>query len=445
VAIVGASAFIVGTLTVQSSLTVSVIAAVVIAALFHPLRIWTENVVDRYFFNVRYNYREAVKRFIDKVIYCYDDASICATLVGTVEALIPNEGTVVFLVDGHGTSAHEELIPLLRMHAPPLALSEQMELGAVFTRTPAGTLNGGTTAAAFRIHSESSGLLGGLLMGKKRSGFRYTLEDVDLLESFCHQAALSLDRVHLQRTLISEQMEKNRFRELNELKSYFVSSVTHELKTPLTSIRLFTELIEGAPRLGKDKRREYLEIIKGESERLSRLIDNVLDVARIEKGLTQYTFSPVDLNECVREALRTMEFQLRLHGFECKTHLARRRPAILADKDAILEVLINLLTNSIKYSSTRKTIVIATRHTEGGICLEVEDFGVGIAPEDMQKIFEPFERTDSSLVKHTAGTGLGLALVKHIAEAHKAALAVESEPGKRTKFSITFPTHTPPG
>jgi signal transduction histidine kinase len=251
--------------------------------------------------------------------------------------------------------------------------------------------------------------------------------------------------VHLQQTVIAEQLEKNRLKELNDLKSYFVSIVTHELKTPLTSIKMFTELIEGSPRLQRRKRNEYLGIIKGESDRLSRLIDNVLDISKIEKGMKEYRFTAVDLNECVKEALATMQFQLTLHGFACRTHVSRRRLMLHADRDAVIEIIINLLSNAIKYSPHKKSVTVLTRQTTHGPLLSVEDRGVGIAPADLEKIFEPFERTDAALVRHTPGTGLGLALVKHIAEAHKARVDVESTPGKGTRFSITFPGNSMEG
>lgn len=145
------------------------------------------------------------------------------------------------------------------------------------------------------------------------------------------------------------------------------------------------------------------------------------------------------MNDCVKEAVATMQFQLTLHGFTCRTSLSRKRIPLHADRDAIVEIIINLLSNAIKYSSEKRCVIIVTKHTPRGGMLSVEDHGIGIAHEDLQKIFEPFERTDADHIRHTPGTGLGLALVKHIAEAHHAEVEVESEPDKGTTFSITFP------
>jgi signal transduction histidine kinase len=433
------STVVVGTLTVTSSLGVSVGAAVFIAALFQPMRDWIQRFVDKRFFHVRYNYREAEKEFIDKIQFCYDNASIVDTVIGTIGTLIPNSGTHMFLLDEQHGSHDEVLTSLLRQHSAPLAVDEHIELGASYLTVGAAVFASTGGAIALRINSESNGLLGGLVLGSKRSGFRYNLEDIDLLNSICQQTALALDRIHLQRTLISAQIEKNKWKELNDLKSYFVSSVTHELKTPLTSIKMFTEMIEGTPKLPRKKCDEYLEIIRGETDRLTRLIDNVLNMTKIEKGLMDYHFATIDLNDCVTEALRTMQFQFKLHAFDCRTRLSKKALWFRGDKDAIIEVLINLITNSIKYSAHRKRILVSTRRSESGLALEVEDFGIGIADEELEKIFEPFGRSDSSIVRHTAGAGLGLALVRHITEAHNANVEVESELGKRTRFTITFP------
>lgn len=438
VIVVSLMTLFIGTLTVTSSLLASTVAAVIIAALFHPIKERAQNIVDKKFFHVSYNYRQAEREFIEKIKYCYDEKSLCNTAVDTILALIPNEKTELS-VNSEIDNQKPEFLSLLNYTGMPIALSEYIEFGAKHERATTDFFIDKNVVAAFRVYSESNGLLGILFLGAKKSGFRYNLEDVDLLEAFCHQTAIALDRIHLQRKLIFEQIEKARLQELNELKSYFVSSVSHELKTPLTSIKMFTELIENTPKLKKEKRDEYLEIIKGESSRLSRLIDNVLDITKIEKGIKEYIKTDVDINECVLDAVKIMEYQLKLNGFECKTKLTSGNSIITANKDAIEEVLINLISNSIKYSGSKKNITISTRLEKGMVILFVEDKGMGIAEEDLKKIFEPFERTNSKIARNTAGTGLGLALVKHIADAHNAKLNVQSKLGSGSKFSLAIP------
>ncbi|HLP17835.1 MAG TPA: ATP-binding protein [Bacteroidota bacterium] len=435
VGVVSLSPLLMGTLTVTSSLAVSTVAAVIIAVLFQPIRSRTQNFVDKVFFNVRYDYREAEKKFNEVIAQCYDESSIVTALTCSIDTLIPNSETRVLM-------ENEKLTALLNGHREPAALSESIEFGAKFFVVDRWQFNVQDAAIAFRIHSERNGTLGVLLLGPKKSGFRYTLEDIDLLDSFCRQVASVLDRVRLHHTLINEQLEKDRLKQLNELKSYFVSSVTHELKTPLTSIKLFTELIEETPKLKPEQRSEYLGIIKGESERLTRLIDNVLDISKIEKGVKEYRFARIALNDCVKEALATMRFQLALHGFDCRTKLSTKKLMICADKDAVMEIVINLISNAIKYSSQRKRIIVTTSKCDGGCRLDVQDFGIGIAPEDRERIFAPFERAGSDIVRRTAGAGLGLALVKHITAAHHARVDLASKPGAGSTFTVTFPSIT---
>lgn len=439
VTVVGSITFFIGTLTVTSSLLASTIAAVIIAALFQPIKERTQLFVDKKFFHVSYNYRQAEREFIEHVKYCYDENSLCKMTVDTIQSLIPNEKTDLSIIGGEALNLAPEQAGLFNYTKTPIALSEHIELGAKHERAASNFFIDKKIVMAFRVYSESSGLLGALFLGEKKSRFRYNLEDVDLLEVFCHQTALAIDRIKLQRKLINEQIEKTRLRELNELKSYFVSSVTHELKTPLTSIKMFTELIKESPRLKKEKRDKYLEIIKGESSRLSRLIDNVLDITKIEKGIKEYRKTIVNVNECIHSVMKTMEYQLKLNGFVCETKLALKKPIITADKDAIEEVLINLIANSIKYSAQEKKIIVSATVEDDTIILTVADQGIGIADNDLKKIFEPFERANSQIAKNTTGTGLGLALVKHIADAHNAKLEVKSELGKGSSFTITFP------
>ena len=161
-------------------------------------------------------------------------------------------------------------------------------------------------------------------------------EDIMLFESVSAQAGLALERMGLERRLALEQAESERLDESNRLKSYFVSSVSHDLKTPLTSIRLFArELLQTTDSLPRAKVIEFLWIIEGESDRLSRLITNVLDFAQIEKGTKKYTLSPLELNSAVRDTLRALDYQLHASGFDVRTTMWREPLPSLGDADAI--------------------------------------------------------------------------------------------------------------
>jgi len=231
---------------------------------------------------------------------------------------------------------------------------------------------------------------------------------------------------------------------LAALRSQFVSSVSHELKTPLTSIRMFAEslLLDWVSDSGQ--RNEYLQTIVGESERLSRLINNVLDFSRIEQGTRTYRMEPVSLPAVVRRAVRTMEFPLRQQGFEPRLDIDDGIPDIVADADALEQAVLNLLHNAMKYSGDRREISLRLYRSGDMAAIEVEDKGLGIKPEDQARIFEKYFRADSPENVRIPGAGLGLTIVRHIAEAHGGRIELESRPGEGSRFTLHIPLRTSP-
>jgi len=228
---------------------------------------------------------------------------------------------------------------------------------------------------------------------------------------------------------------------LAQKKDDFISAVSHELRTPLTSIRMYSEMLEKDWVKSEDKLAEYYQSMRQESERLSRLIENVLDFSRIQKGRKQYTFTVGDINECVADVVEMMTPYAAQNGFSIKTELDGPRQTAF-DNDAVTQIVVNLLDNAIKYArpvrnsttenmirkeekiSNRardaedKTITVRTRREGQFIVIEVEDHGPGVPHQQRKKIFEEFYRTEAETTRETTGTGLGLALVKKFAEAH---------------------------
>ena len=200
-----------------------------------------------------------------------------------------------------------------------------------------------------------------------------------------------------------ERVESERLDELNRLKSFFISSVSHDMKTPLTSIKMFSELLQSSGEIKSEKSKEYLEIIEGESSRLSRLIDNVLDFSKIERGIKQYRFEKTSLNEIVIHTLKLMQYQFKLHKFNVEFDLSDEEKPIYADKDAVEEALINLLSNSLKYSKEIKIIRVSTNVKNEFMALTVEDKGIGIDKNNLQNIFNPFFRIGSKKFKEQVG------------------------------------------
>jgi signal transduction histidine kinase len=228
------------------------------------------------------------------------------------------------------------------------------------------------------------------------------------------------------------------------MRSQFVSSVSHELKTPLTAIRMFAETL----RLGRAKdpatQAEYLDTIVNESERLTRLLNNVLDFSKIEQGKRTYHPAPASLSETVQAAARAMEYPLKQQGFELDIQLDEGLPQVRVDRDAIEQAVLNLLSNAMKYSGDSRTIGLKVQREGDRAVIQVVDKGVGIDPNDQEHIFEDFYRVQTRENLSLPGTGLGLSLVSHIAKAHGGSVRVESAPGRGSTFSIILPLESEP-
>jgi signal transduction histidine kinase len=226
---------------------------------------------------------------------------------------------------------------------------------------------------------------------------------------------------------------------LARLKSDFVSNVSHELRTPLALIRLYAETLELGRVKARDKVEEYYRIIRTESERLTALINNILDFSRIEAGRKEYEFRQTDLAELVTNTLETYRDQIDQQGFTFEQNIDPEIPAVRVDREAIARSLVNLLNNALKYSDREKFVGVKLYRTDGVLKLEVADRGIGIARNEQSKIFEKFYRASDPLVHNTKGSGLGLSLVRHIAHAHGGDVEVQSIPGKGSTFTLTLP------
>ena len=226
---------------------------------------------------------------------------------------------------------------------------------------------------------------------------------------------------------------------LAHLKSDFVSNVSHELRTPLALIRLYAETLELGRITTPEKKEEYYRIIRKESERLTALINNILDFSRIEAGRKEYDFRETDIAELVRNTLDAYRYQIEQQGFAFEQNIDASIPAVRVDREAIARALVNLVNNALKYSADEKFLGVKLYRVNDLLKLEVVDRGIGITRRDQSKIFEKFYRTGDALVHNTKGSGLGLSLVRHITQAHGGEVEVESAPGKGSKFILTLP------
>ncbi len=303
--------------------------------------------------------------------------------------------------------------------------------------TPLATGNGWDGGQA-EVERNMEGAFPQLVLGMKLRGTTLA----SLGQHFMHTSFLTLGGlsfllaggIFLTYRNVSKEMA------LARLKSDFVSNVSHELRTPLSLIRLYAETLELGRLTSAEKHQEYYGIIRKESERLTALINNILDFSRIEAGRKEYDFRETDMRELVFNTLESYRYQIEQHGFTLEEKIGEV-PPLRVDREAMARSLVNLVNNALKYSQDRKYIAVKLYRENGSVKLEVIDHGIGIPSNEQHKIFEKFYRVGDPLVHNTKGSGLGLSLVQHIAQAHGGDVAVDSAPGAGSKFTITLPLH----
>jgi len=227
--------------------------------------------------------------------------------------------------------------------------------------------------------------------------------------------------------------------EMARIKSEFISNVSHELKTPLALIRMFGETLDSGIVSDEKKRKEFYGIIRTESERLTHLINNVLDFSKMDTGRKKYNFVEADLVHVVKSSLEAYKFHIRDNGFKIESKFPDEPIILNIDKDSISQAVLNLLSNAVKYSDKKKYIKVQVQKGETSALITVTDKGIGIPKNELKKIFEKFYRVTDEKVHESRGTGLGLTLTKQIIEAHSGEIEVKSEAGKGSQFTIRIP------
>lgn len=265
-------------------------------------------------------------------------------------------------------------------------------------------------------------VIGALEVINKKTTEAYTPQDTILLQALASQAAIAIENARL-------------FQQ-----SDLIAEIMHELKTPMMAITASTELLLH-DQIKPEQRHDLVQIIRQEVTRLSRMTQDYLDLARMESGRLSLDHVPVDLTAVVREVMRIQRpqansRQIVIH-YEGRTHI----PPILGDADRLKQVLLNLVSNAIKYNRTKGNITIHLQQSEQNLCLSVTDTGDGIAPEHLERLFHRFYRVPGSENK-SEGSGLGLSIAQRIVEAHGGKITVESTLGQGTTFSCWFPIMT---
>lgn len=269
-------------------------------------------------------------------------------------------------------------------------------------------------------------------------------EVLDILDEATQVRAYSKELEAKQQALevaTAELREANeRLRELDRMKDDFISTVTHELRTPLTSIRALSEMLHEDPRADLADRKRFLGIIVSEAERLTRLINQILDMAKLESGRAEWTTAEVDLGEVAREAMDSLGQLYRDKHVALSGEIPASGPVVLADRDRLVQVMINLLSNAVKFVAADTGAVKVSVNTEGGMVrVAVADNGPGLTAEECSVIFEKFRQGGNTMTDKPQGTGLGLPISRQIVEYFGGALWVESQPGAGANFIFTVP------
>ena len=231
-----------------------------------------------------------------------------------------------------------------------------------------------------------------------------------------------------------------RLKELDRLKDDFVATVSHELRTPLTAIRTFSEILRDNPDVDPAERARQLGIVIRESERLTRLINQILDISKLESGNAAWQESRVDLKEVILDTVTAMDQVFQDRHIQVEVRMPERVSAMSGDVDRIIQVMLNLLSNAVKFCDPAKgRVEVALSERDGHLRVDVRDNGPGISADDRAIIFDKFRQGGDTLTDKPQGTGLGLHICRHIVEHHGGRLWVESLPGDGACFSFTLP------
>ncbi len=430
-------------------ITLSLIVAIVL----NPLRHLIQRFVNTTLFPAKTRYRESVRIISSEFHKVLSSDQFFRGIVALVEQFLPVSSIAVYSY-GEGAmvlqqTAHASPVPrflLSEKHAQGVSSPKVFATASVAANrnldidtTREDLLKRLGFSVGIPLLSETGKLLGMLLANPRLETKRFDEGEIDLLLAIAHQAEETLERLQLQEKFILEREEKKHAEELNKLKSFFVSSVSHELRTPLTSIRMFADTLRESTAVKAKDRREYLNIIVGETERLARLINNVLDFTRIEGGLKEFHVATVDCLEVVRKSVDAMRYQIEINGGTIRVKTPKTLPQIVADSDALEEVIVNLLSNALKYSPEEKKISLKVRKRADHVEFEIADKGIGISAADIPHIFERFFRVRDDRSSQVGGAGIGLAVVQHIVEAHGGTIKVSSKLGKGSTFVVRLP------
>lgn len=467
--LVGLAGYVLQTVSPRTSSLLAIICTLIAAALFSPVKQRVQTFVDKTFYRVRYNYQLATKEFSRALTSARDQIETFLLIMEKVDAAIPVEKIIIMLRNprlrifevgrSRGITDEEEralrfkfsdkLMKLIEQQKVPLIKKGRIELSDVAELPHEAVLDGIGIEVLIPVILQKK-LMGLLLLGKKLSGARFSRDDLELLVPMAEEGFMALERFRLQEAMILERAEKKNLEELSRLKSEFVGHVSHELRTPLTSIRWSVEnLLDGIPEKPRPKVRKYLSRIHGSTQHLDRMIENLLDITKIEAGKIEIYPERLGFIDEIQKTLEALKPLADKRDIRLEL-MASESIWVTADRDWLQAILTNLLDNAIKFSQKGEGVRVEAKivgkrskmrkgNGEKVAEISVVDNGAGI-PEDKQKtVFERFERVKKEKAAREKGLGLGLYIVKKLVELQGGRIWVESKVGEGSTFTFTLP------
>ena len=431
-----------------------VVSGTIIGLLFQPAKSRIQIIVDKKFFRIQYNFRTALSIILNQIKLSNTIEELSEKVIDCFENIIPVNPLLFISLDNADSKIKvinrnyfngkmfivEKFIKQIAgdNFDKPYALKEKTEPNIHTNLLPKSFYKETDLCLIVPILSDKNKVIGVIALGEKKSGKPYSLEDVELILQVAADCSFILQRIYLQNELIRKTLEAQNLEELYKLKSFFVAAVSHDLKSPLTAIKMYTDFLKDDPSYS-DKKKEYVTVIEEETNNLIFLIDNVLDYSRIESGVKGYVKKDTCLNKLLSNTINAVNYQITINGFTITTKNFEEQVYISADRDAISEAIRNLISNAIKFSIEKKEIEISASLNDGFACISVKDFGIGICNKDMDNLFTPFFRAAEAIANNIPGTGLGLSVVKHIVDAHDGIISISSIKNSGTTVTIKLP------
>jgi len=451
------------------------VSALSVGILFNPARAWLQSLIDRAFFRQQVDYQRALARWSEELSTSLRFADLAHLLLDEVPThLLIREAWLLVLDEresrlealmqqgrGGHTAQPEGADADVEGQIDPRALSIQVRSPTTTNLARPGTVlllyEDGDQADAAEVRGDlvlvgwrqagvrlvlpllsGEKLVGVYLLGEKLSGDVYQRQELDLLRTLTNQAAVAITNARLYEEIhaFSRDLEVKVQERTKELRD-FLSVVCHELNTPITAVRGFTDLLlDGKAGSLTTKQDEYLTRVSGNVGSLMRLVDDLADVSKIENGRLTVRLEPLNLQQVVAAAVSSLMEDIKKKDQQVTVSMPAEDCIVRGDPQRLAQILINLLSNAYRYTPAGGQIQIAAKRVNDSVGIKVSDTGIGIQPDDLDRIFERFYRSPDPFVQEQSGTGLGLSITKSLVELHGSQLQVESVVGQGSTFSF---------